>query len=215
MPQTWPTSSSAWGLSSRRWQLPCFCGGPAFPSRSVALAGFSALPALLAAGVDFSVPQPTIAATEAGLGATSLLGDPVLWLCGLALFFYGPLEASLAAWATTYLGEQGHAESSAAGLLSAFWLLFMAARLVTAFSISAGSEELLLVILGLTRVAVLGAMVLARGRMVSGAAGRYGRCRLWSDLSHAAGHPARPLRRHAAWQRPSGCCLPSAASAGR
>ncbi len=91
-----------------------------------------------------------------------------MWLCGFALFFYGPLEASLGAWTTTYLGEQGYREPTAAGLLSGFWLAFMASRLITAFTLAGGREGLLLVILSLGAVLVLAAMVLASGRMLSG-----------------------------------------------
>src|SRR5262245_36772364 len=85
------------------------------------------VPALLALGVDLTDTGSGAGADDAGLG--TLLADPMLWLCGLALFFYGPLEASVAAWATTYLGERGVREQTAAGLLSGFWLSYMATRL--------------------------------------------------------------------------------------
>jgi len=136
----------------------------------VILAGFAALPALLALGVDLSAATPAAEALVAGKATFGqVLGDPVLWLCGLALFFYSPLEASLAAWATTYLGEQGHRPAVSSALLSAFWLSFMAARLLTAFSLSPGGEEALLLTLSLAGTAVLVAMVVARGRFLSAA----------------------------------------------
>jgi fucose permease len=130
------------------------------------LAVVSLIPAALALGVDFAslVPAPAAAASaEAG----ALLGDPILWLCGLALFFYGPLEASMAAWTTTYLGGRGVSESRAAGLLSAFWLTYMATRLVTAFTLPAGYETTLIFVLALACIAVLSAVVLSLSPLVA------------------------------------------------
>jgi fucose permease len=127
-------------------------------------------PAALAAVVDFSGlgPAETDASPFEGMGA--LLADPVLWLCGLALFFYGPLEASMGAWATTYLRDRGVKEGTAAGLLSGFWLAFMAARLVTAFTLPAGREAVLILGLALACVGVLLVVVFSRGPGVAAAA---------------------------------------------
>jgi fucose permease len=127
----------------------------------ILLGGLALLPAGLALGVDFatlSSPTPSGAA-----GLRSLLTDRVMWLCGMALFFYGPLEASMAAWATTYLRDQGVREGTAAGLLSGFWLTFVAARLVTAFTLPSGREANLILALGLLCVVVLLGMVFSRG----------------------------------------------------
>jgi len=92
----------------------------------------------------------------------SLLADPILWLCGLAMFCYGPLEASLGAWSTTYLGEQGLRTETASTLLSGFWLAFMASRLATAFSLPVDREALLILVLAMASVGVLLGMVLTR-----------------------------------------------------
>jgi fucose permease len=129
------------------------------------LGGLSLLPGLLALGVDFAGPAPARdPAAPGGPGTAELLRDPVVWLCGLALFFYGPLEASVGAWATTYLGDRGHTERAASGLLSAFWLAYMAARLVTAFALPAGREAVFVLALSLAAVGVMTGVVLARGR---------------------------------------------------
>jgi fucose permease len=134
------------------------------------LAGLVIVPALLSLGVDFAAITPVEPSGDAAISQTSALWhDPIMWLCGFALFFYGPLEASLGAWTTTYLGEQGYREPTAAGLLSGFWLSFMAARLITAFTLSVGREAALLVVLSSAAIVVLGAMVFARGRAFSGA----------------------------------------------
>ncbi|MCI0460928.1 MAG: MFS transporter [Gemmataceae bacterium] len=123
------------------------------------------VPGGLALGVDFgaTVSATSGPATE-GPGMATLLGDPVLWLCGLALFFYGPLEASMAAWTTTYLGERGVPEQKAARLLSAFWLTFMGSRLLAAFTLPGGQEALVILGLALAATAVMLAVVLSRTR---------------------------------------------------
>ena len=58
-----------------------------------------------------------------------------MWLCAAALFFYLPLEATMAAWFTTYLGDNGVKEDTASALLSAFWLAFVVSRLTVAFNV--------------------------------------------------------------------------------
>jgi fucose permease len=123
---------------------------------------------LLALGVDL----PRAAAPEgapSGAGMGGLLADPVLWLCGMVLFFYGPLEASMGAWTTTYLRDRGLREEAAAGLLSGFWLTFMAARLATAFALPAGGEAALILALALASVAVMAGVVLCRSRGLAAA----------------------------------------------
>ena len=93
-----------------------------------------------------------------------LLAEPMMWLCGLALFFYAPMEATMGAWTTTYLQENRVAEGPASGLLSGFWLAFMASRLVTAYTLPQGGEATLILVLGVVCVAVWAAMVLGRSR---------------------------------------------------
>jgi fucose permease len=110
------------------------------------------------------------AATFAAPERPTNLFDPVLLLCGLALFFYGPLEASLGAWTTTYLGERGVPEPQAARLLSAFWLTFMGARLLAAFTLPAGKETLVILALALAAVLVLLGLVRSRSRSAAVAA---------------------------------------------
>ena len=90
------------------------------------MAGFSDLPAAMSAGVGGSFMGPE---------TWSLLGDPIMWLCAMALFFHGPLEAAMGTWTTTFLGDRGVSEARAATLLSAFWLAYMASRLFTAIRV--------------------------------------------------------------------------------
>jgi fucose permease len=130
--------------------------------------GLALAPALLSLGLDFDTLQPGGGSEATAAESTlQLLRDPMLWLFGLGLFFYGPLEASLAAWATTYLGEHGVKEGAAATLLSVFWLAFMAARLATAFLLPPGAETVLIVVLGLLGAGLLLTMVLTGERGVA------------------------------------------------
>jgi fucose permease len=127
------------------------------------LAGLSVVPAALALGVDFLVPGLRLAPpAETAVTWGALLADPILWLSGLALFFYGPLEASMGAWATTYLSDQGVSEGTASTMLSAFWLVYMGTRLTTALTLPQGHERTLILVLSLAAVLVLLAMVLSR-----------------------------------------------------
>jgi fucose permease len=125
------------------------------------------IPVLLALAVDFDALKPPVQIDTPGGSRSTTLLDPMLLICGLALFFYGPLEASLGAWATTYLGEQGVKETTATNFLSAFWLTFMAARLITAFTLPERQEATLIFVLALLTVALLTAMVLCRSRQLA------------------------------------------------
>jgi fucose permease len=134
------------------------------------LALFSLVPAALALGVDFRAlttggPEQTSSTDAPGFG--SLLRDPFLWLCGLAMFFYSPLESSLGAWTTTYLGERGVSERIAPRFLSGFWLAFMASRLTAAFLLPSGRETITLLVLAAASLAVLLAIVASRGAMTA------------------------------------------------
>ena len=69
------------------------------------------LPGILALCSTFpslvgSAPPP-----HAGPGIEILLADPILWLTALALLFDAPMEATMAAWAMTYLGEKRVSET--------------------------------------------------------------------------------------------------------
>jgi fucose permease len=114
-----------------------------------------------------SVRGPEAASPAPGLG--TLLRDPVMWLCALALFFYMPAEATMAAWATTYVTDKGMKEGSASALLSGFWIAYTATRLVTALTLPKGSETLAVLVLSLVSVGAWVAVVLCRGRRLAAA----------------------------------------------
>ncbi len=125
-----------------------------------ALACVAAFPAVAPAA-----PQAAGAAAATGLG--TLLGSTVLWLCALSFFFYMPAEATMSTWATTYVTDKGLKEGAAAALLSAFWLVYTASRLVAALTMPKGSETAVIFILSIVSLAVWVGVVLCRGRALA------------------------------------------------
>jgi fucose permease len=101
----------------------------------------SLLGALVAVPAFFSLKVMMQASAAAKpVGFDTVVHDPVMWLCGLTLMFWVPIESCTAAWATTFvnsLAPAGEASERsrriAAWTLSGFWLCFMGARLFTAF----------------------------------------------------------------------------------
>jgi fucose permease len=71
-------------------------------------------------------------AAQTSQDVAPVLGDLRLWLAGLVFFLYGPLEFAAGTWATTYLIDHGYRERRAAWLLSGFWLMFLAGRVLMA-----------------------------------------------------------------------------------
>ena len=134
----------------------------------LALGGLALATGLLAMGVDFEALTPRgVEGANPGVGA--LLRDPIMWLTALALLFYAPMEATMAAWATTYLGEKGMSEGRAATVLSGFWLAFMCSRLATAigvatFPLPSGGDTTLIIALSILCVLVWTGAVLSPGR---------------------------------------------------
>jgi fucose permease len=114
-----------------------------------------------------SQTEPAEISTTTNSSPAVLLGDPLLWLCAFVFFFYSPLEATVGAWATTYLGDKGLPVGTAAGVLSAYWLSAMATQLLTAFCLPAGWESLLLLALSGACVWVLIGIVWSRRRGVA------------------------------------------------
>jgi FHS family glucose/mannose:H+ symporter-like MFS transporter len=63
--------------------------------------------------------------------AARVVGSPLLWLCGLLLFFQSGNEFTMGGWVSTYLSENFRFSSPAAALvLSGYWGMMMAGRLV-------------------------------------------------------------------------------------
>lgn len=134
-----------------------------FPVALGALGALSIIPAILAPGAE--LPPSAAAGEVPGLGV--VLENVILWLCGLGLFFYGPLEASMAAWTTTILGDRGVPEKTAAAGLSGFWLAFLAGRLATALTLPKGYGAVLVFVLAVIAIVLLTGVVLSRTKSAS------------------------------------------------
>jgi fucose permease len=88
--------------------------------------------------------QGAAVAKPVGFGA--VIGDPIMWFCGIILLLWVPIESCTAAWATSFVknvapaGEAPEKSSRiAAWALSAFWLCFMGSRLMTALIFHSGT----------------------------------------------------------------------------
>jgi hypothetical protein len=92
----------------------------------------------------------------------ALFGGLDLWLAGLVLFFYAPLEASISLWAATYLTTSEEDGKPRGGwVLPAFWALFLSSRLLAGLAghaglLSDGKTAWLLVLPALLAAVVLG-----------------------------------------------------------
>lgn len=126
------------------------------------LATFAVVPLLLAWGVHWETLDGPAGEAAAGGGLNTLLADPFVWLCCLAFFCHVPIEAGVAAWATTLMTDKGVGERNASLLLSAFWLTFMGSRLITALALPPGRDTLLVVIMALLCVAFTLGIVTSR-----------------------------------------------------
>jgi len=143
-----------------------------FTPAMAVLAGFMAVVAIMAISVDFTEFYPAIAveaskAAEPPPSMASLLGNPILWLTAMAMFFFCPIEVGVSTWITTFLGENGLTEGTAAVVLSAFWLLYTFARLGTAFLLPAGGATIFILVCSLLCIAVLAGMVFCRNRQMA------------------------------------------------
>jgi MFS family permease len=143
-----------------------------FTSGLLVLAAFALTFGLLALGSHCPEVVRSESSPGAAVDAASFWSNRTMWLCALALFFYMPLEATMAAWFTTYLGDNGVKEGTASVLLSAFWLAFVVSRLSVAFNVfqlPSGSEATIILVASLAGVAALTGVVLGHNPRLAGA----------------------------------------------
>jgi MFS family permease len=113
--------------------------------------GFSSAVAMLGAIVigplvySFTVNMQGVAPAKP-VGFSAVIGDPIMWFCGIILLLWVPIESCTAAWTTSFVKNVAPAgeppEKSAriaAWALSAFWLCFMGSRLMTALIFHSGT----------------------------------------------------------------------------
>lgn len=118
-------------------------------------------------------PAEPAAKAQADKTLAGLLANPIMWLAALGLLFYAPMEATMAAWATTYLGDKGAPEGEAATWLSGFWLAFMGTRLATAlavanFGLPAGGDTILIIVLSVLCILVWAGAVASPSKLIAG-----------------------------------------------
>jgi FHS family glucose/mannose:H+ symporter-like MFS transporter len=82
--------------------------------------------------VSFAFPKPKHEQGFPLLEAKKVIKHPLLWLCGLLLFFQSGNEFTVGGWISTYLNEHfGLAPSAASFLLAGYWTAIMSGRLVS------------------------------------------------------------------------------------
>ena len=167
-----------------------------FTSGLLVLAAFALVFGLLALGSHCRKSRRTNPC-RAPAQAASFWSNRVLWLCALALFFYLPLEATMAAWFTTYLGDNGVKEGTASALLSAFWLAFVVSRLTVAFNVlqlPPESEATVILVASLAGAAILTGVVLGHGARLAGVLVIVAGLVVRTDFPHVDGRSSVALR---------------------
>lgn len=113
-----------------------------FGKALTAIALLGLIPFALGFGQDLGGGELKGDLAAAFAGFTDLLSDRTIWLLGLTMMCWVVIESGTAGWATTLVKEsapEGESEEDsekvAARALSAFWLCFMGARLLTAWAI--------------------------------------------------------------------------------
>lgn len=106
------------------------------------------LPFAVAFGLDLGGGQLEGDIGMAFAGYTDLLSDKTIWLFGLTMMCWVVIESGTAGWATTLVRQSAPdkepeevSEKIAAWTLSAFWLCFVGARLLTAWMIHGADME--------------------------------------------------------------------------
>ena len=95
--------------------------------------------------------------------AARVVGSPLLWLCGLLLFFQSGNEFTVGGWISTYLNEDFQFSPMAAALvLSGYWGMIMIGRLIV-------SRKLVKVLKNETLVLVSAVLALAATALVAAA----------------------------------------------
>jgi fucose permease len=98
-----------------------------------------ALLCLLPGFLVMFAPRAELVRQSSGEELSRVLGEPVLWLAGAALFFYWALEAAASSRTKAYLSDLGYPERAAATLWVGFCLAFLLMRLLTGYLLVEGS----------------------------------------------------------------------------
>jgi len=109
----------------------------------------------------------TQVASAAAIDSSDLLTHPRIWLCGLCLCVFGPIETTFATWTSSYLVEKGYSDRFGTRMISAFWGASMATRLVVAALLPVGGEPELVLALAIAATLVTVAVVLSKSRRLA------------------------------------------------
>jgi fucose permease len=90
----------------------------------------SLVPAVMYAALRF--PRPKHEQGFPLARAAHVVGNPLLWLCALLLFFQSANEFTVGGWISTFLGEVvGFAPAAASLILAGYWAAMMAGRFLS------------------------------------------------------------------------------------
>jgi hypothetical protein len=127
--------------------------------------------ALLAVGFSMLLPAALVALAppddfpgRAAVAGGEAMQYAQFGLLAFALLLYFAIENCLDVWPAPYLKDIGHSERGVAFGLTAFWVAFLAARLLVGIFGSLGTGTWLLLILALLAASALGNLVGAYGR---------------------------------------------------
>ncbi len=123
-----------------------------------------AVTAFFVTGIAEVVSEPSGLASSEPIRTLDLLTHPMIWLCGLCLATFGPVESAFSTWTTSYLVEKRFDAGFATRMLSGFWTASIVGRVVTGFVLPAGWEGALLVGAAVVNLLVLLAVVTTRRR---------------------------------------------------
>ncbi len=91
--------------------------------------------------------------------AASVVGHPLLWLCGFLLFFESGNEFTIGGWTSTYLNEYFHlTPTTASFVLAGYWAAIMIGRLIVIRLVRVVRNETL--ILGSAILALIAAVIM-------------------------------------------------------
>ncbi len=110
-------------------------------------------------------PGPLIEANP--ISTWELFSQPHIWLCGLCLGAFGPIETTFATWTSSYLVEKGYSAKFGTRMISVFWGSSLIARLCVAALLPLGGEAPLILLLAIAATFVTGAVVFTKSRAVA------------------------------------------------
>jgi len=110
-------------------------------------------------------PGPLIEANP--IGTWELFSRPHIWLCGLCLGAFGPIETTFATWTSSYLVEKGYSPQFGTRMISVFWGASLIARLFVAALLPLGGEAPLVLLLAIAATFVTGAVVFTKSRALA------------------------------------------------